>query len=214
MPLFFFNFSYCINELITALSPGVEKELLIRLQSGDRTAFEQLYYIYSDRIYGSVLKLVKAEDIADELLQDTFVILWEKRHLINPDLSFKSWLYKVARNEVNQFYRKLARDKKLQDYVVATFTEQYSHTEEDIYLKESRDLIDKAIEQLSPQRKEVFTLCKLEGKSYEEAAGILGISSSTVSNHLVKANVAVRQYLFQSKESLAVLIAAILFKGF
>ena len=198
---------------MTAHNSLDEKELLIKLQSGDRVSFERLYNTYSDRIYSKLLKLTKAEDIADELLQDTFVKLWDKRHLINPDLYFKAWLYKVAENELYQFYRKVARDKKLQAHIIDTFTEAYSHTEEDIYLKESRELLNRAIDQLSPQRKEVFNLCKIEGKSYDEAASLLGISPSTVSNHLVKANTSIRKYLFHSKESIALLLAALMVKG-
>ena len=196
-----------------ALNSLVEKELLIRLQSGDRKAFEQLYGIYSVRIYGRLLKLTQSAQLADELLQDTFVILWEKRYQINTELSCKAWLYRVAENEVYQLYRKIARDKKLQDHIVANFTEAYSHIEEDYFLGESRTLLEKAIGQLSPQRREVFTLCKLEGKSYEEAASILGISPNTVSSHLVKATGNIRDYLFRSKESVALIITAIIFKS-
>jgi RNA polymerase sigma-70 factor (family 1) len=196
-----------------ALNSFVEKDLLIKLQSGDRKAFEQLYKFYSDRIYSRLLNLTRVEHLADELLQDTFVILWEKRHQLNAEQSCKAWLYKVAENELMQFYRKVARDKRLQEHIVATFKEAYSHTEEDLYLKESRELLNKAIDQLSPQRKQVFTLCKMEGKSYDEAAGILGISPFTVSNHLVKATSNIRDYLFHSKESLAVILIAIVIKG-
>jgi len=199
--------------MLAALNPSVEKELLIKLKSGDRKAFEQLYTIYSNRIYGRLLKLTQSEHLADELLQDTFIILWEKKHQINTELSCKAWLYKVAENGLFQFYRKLARDKKLQEHIAANFTEAYSHTEEDIYLKESKDLLHKAIDQLSPQRREVFTLCKIEGRSYEEAAAILGISPNTVSAHMVKATSAVRTYLFRSREGAALLLTLILFKG-
>jgi RNA polymerase sigma-70 factor (family 1) len=187
-----------------------EKVLLNRLKAGDRDAFAKLYDRYSDRIYGKLLKLTQADFLADELLQDTFVKLWEKRHLIDSELSIKAWLYKVAENEVYMFYRKLARDKRLQEQLVSVFTEAYSHTEEDIYLKESRALLEKAIEQLSPQRREVFKLCKVEGRSYDETAQLLNISTSTVSNHLVKATQSVRAYIFQSRETVAILMTAYL----
>lgn len=196
--------------MAASISAPNEQELLLRLVAGDRYAFECLYRHYSNRIYGRLLKLTQSEQLADELLQDTFVRLWEKRSTINPELSFKSWLYKVAENEVFLFYRKLARDKRLQEYVVQHFTEAYSHTEEAIYLAESRELLHSAMGELSPQRKEVFTLCKLEGKSYEEAARIMGISPATVSNHLVKAMQVIRQYVFRTKEYSALIAAVFL----
>lgn len=187
-----------------------ERELLIKLGDGEETAFNTLYQQYANKIYSRLLKLTQSEQLADELLQDTFIILWNKRHTINPDLSIKSWLYKVAENEVYQLYRKIARDKKLQDHIVSTFIETYSHTEEGLFYKESQDLLNKAIEQLSPQRKEAFKLCRIEGMSYQEAATQMGVSVSTVSNHLVQATGIVRNYIFQSQERMALLVSILL----
>lgn len=192
--------------MITALNSLVEKELLIKVRSGDKCAFDQLYHIYSPRIYSKILRLTRTKELALELLQDTFVKVWEKRHLINPELSFKSWLYRIAINEVYLFYRKVARDAKLQEDLTASFIDLHVSVEEDYLLKEGRELLNKAINLLPPQRKAVFTLCKLEGRSYEEAAHILNISPNTVSSQLVKATSAIRLYLFRS-EHIAMLIA-------
>lgn len=189
-----------------------ECNLLIKLGAGEETAFNTLYKLYGNRVYNRLLKLTQSEQIADELLQDTFVILWNKRHTINPDLPIKSWLYKVAENEVYQLYRKIARDKKLQEHIVSTFIETYSHTEEGLFYKESEELLNKAMEQLSPQRKEVFKLCRIDGLSYQEAANQMGVSVSTVSNHLVQATNLVRTYIFQSQERMALLISILLFR--
>ncbi len=189
-----------------------ERNLLIKLGAGEETAFNTLYKLYGNRIYNRLLKLTQSEQIADELLQDTFVILWNKRHTINPDLSIKSWLYKVAENEVYQLYRKIARDKKLQEHIVDTFIETYSHTEEGIFYKESQELLSKAMEQLTPQRREAFKLCRIDGMSYQEAASKMGVSVSTVSNHLVQATSVVRDYIFQSNERMVLLFSILLLK--
>ena len=58
-----------------------EKQLLASLKSGDEDAFDRLYQQHRVAIYGNLLKLVKSADIAEELLQDVFVRIWEKRHL-------------------------------------------------------------------------------------------------------------------------------------
>src|SRR5690606_5746448 len=99
-------------------------------------AFEEVYKFYSPRIYKRLLRLTAIEDIATELLQETFITLWEKRESINPDLVFKAWLYKVAENGVYQYYRRVARDQTLQQHILTSFTESYSHTEENLILKE------------------------------------------------------------------------------
>src|SRR5690606_19935899 len=108
-----------------SLQSTKELDLLQRLQNGDQNAFTALYNKYSNRIYNMLLKLTQSQELADELLQDTFIILWNKRTDIDPDQSVKSWLYKVAQNEVYQLYRKITRDRKLQEHVMLTFVESY-----------------------------------------------------------------------------------------
>ncbi len=210
----FSNLRQSSTDQMQILTATDEKELLLRLGAGEETAFNTLYKLYSNKIYNRLLKLTQSEQIADELLQDTFVILWNKRHTINPDLSIKAWLDKVARNEVYHLHRKLAHDKKLQEHILSTFIETYSHTEENIYFKESHELLEKAMQELSPQRKQAFRLCRLEGLSYQEAAEQMGVSVSTVSNHLVQATSIVRSYILRSRERMAILLSILLVKNF
>lgn len=167
--------------------PDSEKEMLLRLRSGDGLALDYFYQRYSFRIYHKLIRLVKIEVIAEELLQDVFVKIWEKRHLIDPQQPFRSYLFAIARNGVVDFYRRLARDKKLEEEVKAISSEGYEHIEEHIFMCETRDLIHQAIEKLPAQQKRIFTLCKLEGKSYKDVGALLGISTSTVNNQLVQA---------------------------
>lgn len=190
-----------------------ENEVLIRLKIGDEPAFGQLYRHYSEMIYGRLLRLLKDSNLADELIQELFLKIWEKRAQINPEQSFKSYLYTIAENLVYDHFRKVARDKKLQEQFRQITTEFYTHTEEDLLNKESREMIDKAVASLPPQRQMAFVLCKIEGKSYEEAAVIMGVSASTVSNHLVKANASIRTYLSKSQDLLPVLFLLALLKG-
>ncbi|HEY8387177.1 MAG TPA: sigma-70 family RNA polymerase sigma factor, partial [Parasegetibacter sp.] len=91
-----------------------EKELLFLLNKGDEQAFEQLYHSYSPRIFGNLVKLLKSEDIAEELLQDVFIKIWQRRSGIDPEQSFRSYLFRIAENSVYDFFRRTARDKLLQ----------------------------------------------------------------------------------------------------
>nr|WP_121269249.1 RNA polymerase sigma-70 factor [Pedobacter schmidteae] len=191
-----------------------EQDTLNQLKAGEELAFGRLYAHYSEMIYGRLLRLLKDQDVADEIIQDLFLKVWEKREYINASQSFKSYLYTIAENLVYDHFRKVARDRKLQEKFRLVTTELYTHTEEDLLNKESREMINKAIETLPPQRKTAFILCKIEGKSYEEAAGIMGVSVSTVSNHLVKANLSIKAYLNRSQDLLPVLFAAALVRFF
>jgi len=90
-----------------------EVQLLIALKSGDRSAFEKIYRGYSPRIFLNILKMVKSAEDAQEILQDVFVKVWEKRELIDPEQSFKSYLFQISRFTVYNFIRKINLDKKL-----------------------------------------------------------------------------------------------------
>lgn len=187
-----------------------EQHLIRLLQQGDHVAFDTLYNTYSGRIYGRILRLTAIESVASDILQETFVTVWEKRQSINVELSFRSWLYRIAENAVYQYYRRLARDSRFQERVLNHFTEMYWHTEEDLIFKESKKILHDAIAKLPEQRRKVFQLCKIEGYSYREAAEILGVSPSTVSNQLVKANAFVKEYIFKSQEMTLVILTAFL----
>jgi len=177
-----------------------EFELLKRLQSGDQLAFEALYQNYSKEIYRKLVKMVKNVTFAEELTQDVFVKIWNKREVIAIDQPFRYYLLTLTNNIVNDFYRKVARDRKLQDEIIAASTELYNPTEDHIYYKESKELMDEAIDSLPPQQKLVFQMCKMEGKSYDEVSKLLGISTSTISNHIVKATKSIKIYFFNQKK--------------
>jgi len=191
-----------------------EQDVLLKLKGGEEAAFAKLYAYYSEMIYARLLRLLKDQDMADEVIQELFLKVWEKRQQINFSQSFKSYLYTVAENLVYDHFRKVARDKKLREKFRLVTTELYTHTEEDLLSKENREMIDKAIGVLSPQRKAAFILCKIEGKSYEEAAAIMGISPSTVSNHLVKASITLRAYIGKSRDVLPALVISALISVF
>jgi len=174
--------------------------LIHQLQHGGEKAFTLLYDKYSKQLYRNILRLVKDEDIAQELLQDLFLKIWENKGNINPDKSFKSYLYKVAENLVYAHFGKIAKDNRLIAKLVISYVDFDTNAEEAIIYQENHDLLKKAITSLSTQRKQVFTLCKLEGKSYEEVSKELGISTSTVRDHIVKANKAVKQYFLLNQD--------------
>ncbi|MFC6099308.1 RNA polymerase sigma factor [Olivibacter domesticus] len=185
-----------------------EKELIDRMKAGDSVAFEKIYDHYSQGVYGKLLKLVKINAIADELLQDIFLKVWENRQILDSNYTLRPWLYRVTENEIYKFYRKVALDIKLQTHILQTFDELYTHTEEEYYLKESHKLLQDAMTNMPPRCREVFELCRLQGKSYEETASLLDISTSTVSNHLVRATAIVRKTLFQSTDMALIVVTA------
>lgn len=171
--------------------------LLEELKQGNESAFNELYHRYSKILLSNIRNLVKNNEIAKELLQNLFLKIWEKRESIDTNKSFRSFLFTIAQNMVYDYFRKVALDKKAMVKLMTTAVEFYSHTEEDLELKESSRMFNDAIETLPPQRKRVYLLSKVEGKSHSEISKILNISISTVNNHMVKANHEIRSYLIR-----------------
>ncbi|MGN6420376.1 MAG: RNA polymerase sigma factor [Pseudobacter sp.] len=172
-----------------------EGELLLRLAKGDEAAFTALYRHYSGPLYINFLRMVKDEAIAEEIIQDLFSRIWLKRETINIEKNFSAYLYRTGYNLVMDFYRKVKRDQVLYDKFRQAATENYSHIEEILHLKDSQALISKALDTLPPQQRKVFELCRIEGHTYKEVAEILGISHHTVKEYFVKANQAIRKYI-------------------
>ncbi|WP_346318427.1 RNA polymerase sigma-70 factor [Chitinophaga sp. YIM B06452] len=183
-----------------------EDILLKKISGGDQDAFHAIYYHYAPRLYGKLLKTLHSEDLASEILQEVFLTIWQKRALIDPSRSFRSYLFKIADNLAIELFRRSNRSQAVMDRLLAASIDHYTHTEEWLEQKEKAGLLHKAIEALPPQRKTVFILCKLEGKSHEEVARMLDISPSTVNNHIVKAMQSLRSYLADHPDAAGMLL--------
>lgn len=167
--------------------PMEEKEMLSDLRLGSQTAFRQIYSLYSGRIYLNIRKMVKSEQDAAELLQEVFIKVWDKRELIDTEQSFRSYLFQIAKYTVYNFIRKNNLEKQIQAYLSLHNTQLYTHVEEQLNEKQDEQWLSQTIEQLPPQRRLIYRLCKIEGKSYAEVSTLLRISTSTINDHIVKA---------------------------
>ncbi len=161
-----------------------EKELLLRLRDGDKNAFSELYIRYKVRITVKLFQLLKIETLVEDTLQELFFRVWDKRETIDPDKSIANYLFRIATNISYDHFRSLAREEK----VLTSKEIQLSSYSTDTYRKELDEALYKLIDELPPQRKRVFLLCKFENKSYEEVSHLLGISVHAVKDHIVKAN--------------------------
>lgn len=191
-----------------------EKSLLLQLKNGDERAFEILYNNYKFRIAGNLFKLLKSDDLVKEITQELFFKIWEVRAHIDQEKSFKSYLFRIAENLVRDYFRKVAKDRRLLAKIVASSSELYLHIEEDMLSKEDAQKLQEAINLMPPQRKMVFTLCKLEGKSYKEVEEIMGINAKTISSHMLQANRFLRTRFRDSSALTISMVLGVLCKGF
>ncbi|MBC7886474.1 MAG: RNA polymerase sigma-70 factor [Ferruginibacter sp.] len=185
---------------MTNFTDNSDEELCMRLPTIEgEAAFSQLYSRYSERIYHNILRMVKDETTAEEILQDIFLQVWQKRNSIQIEKAFSGWLFTISRNRVQDFFRKIKRDEKLYTRLKSVAIEHYTHIEEAIFQKENAKLLKDVIDILPPQRRKVFELCKLDGLSYKEASEKMGVSLSTIMDHMAKARQTIREYIINNK---------------
>ncbi|HJS55548.1 MAG TPA: sigma-70 family RNA polymerase sigma factor [Chitinophagaceae bacterium] len=170
-------------------------DLALRLRKGDISAFNSLYWEYHGAVYANALKLIKDQPIAEDIVQEVFVALWEKRYSIDPKQDITGWLFVVCHHKtIDQLKRKLRH--ALAEKILQAVIEAPQAVEEDI-TEEQIGAIEKAVDQLSPQKRKVFELCKLQRRTYEKAAEELQISKYTVKEYLSDAMMSIKKYIVQ-----------------
>ncbi len=171
------------------------------MQSGCPEAFTSLYMHYSPRLYTNILSMVHDRIIAEELVQELFTRIWQKKESPVLAENFNGYLYRTARNLVHDFFRRLRRDQELLERFSAALAMKSDNSATSVYDFEPISLLNNAIEQLPPQQKKVYKLVKENGFTYKKAAESLGISPLTVKEYLVSANKSIRNYLLRSTGS-------------
>lgn len=190
-----------------------ERDLLLRLREGDFNAFNHFYKIYGKTVFSRLKSLVHEQEITEELHQDTFLKVWEHRASLNTAVPFEAIIMRTAKSIAIDYYRKAIRDDKLKKQLISTATELYHHLDELIDFNETNTAINAAISKLPPQRLKIFTLIKLEGKSYEYAASKFGVSLTTIKDHMAKAMKFLRDEIpREHPEALFLLAAATLLR--
>jgi|SRR5690606_6553389 len=171
-----------------------EIELVSRLKEGEHKAFEEIYHIYKDRLIGNLLNILKSHELVEELVQDLFLNVWNKREEIDLNKSFKSYLFKIAANMAKNTIRRAYYDKRMRSRLLPLEERIYLHIEEGLLSEENKQLLERLLEKLPPKRRAIFTLCKIEGMSYKEVSEQLNISENTVNDHIRKANLVFDQF--------------------
>lgn len=189
-----------------------EYNLLLKLKNGDQVAFRKLMELYKRMLAKRILHILKSPEDTEEVLQELFVRVWVNRHKIDPELPLKAYLFHIGENLIFDAIRKANREKRfLLAYQQTRSPEAYSHIEESLYREENRELLNNLIAQIPEQSRLVFTLCKLEGRSYEEVGKLLSISTATVNSHITKANRLLKSYIKTDSVMIAFLAADYIF---
>ncbi|WP_268224633.1 RNA polymerase sigma-70 factor [Sinomicrobium oceani] len=173
-----------------------EVALVKELTKHSEAAFRRLFEMYSHEVFAYGKSILRYDVYAEEMVQDVFLKIWLNRATLNPELSFRSYIFTITRNLAINFLHRAANDHKLRREIFYGRQEVYNQGEnrmDDAYYKKIELL---AIAKLPPKRRRIFELSRKEGKSYEEISNELGISVSTVKNQMSSALETIRNFLF------------------
>lgn len=171
-------------------SPVKERWLLERLAAGDRQAFDDLYRHYVPAVYRNAFMLVKDREDAEDIVQDTFLALWHKRMTLAGRESVDGWLFVTCHNRcINNLRRRQVHAKALR-----AIGDRTEHSFPASGFDQQWALVEGGVDSLTPRQRQALYLCKLQGKTYEEAAGIMEISRNTVKEYLSIAMDAIRRF--------------------
>ncbi len=174
-----------------------EPEVIAMLKQGSEAALHLIYNRFYDRIFFLAMKFLRSTESAEEIVQDVFMKLWEKREEIDEERPVEAWLYTVTRNRVINQLRKVAREKtcfSVRD-VLPEASDMDKTADRKVLNGEIENLLHKALKQLPEKQREVYRLARLEGYSRNEIAEHLQISALTVKTHMARALLSVRNFL-------------------
>lgn len=172
-----------------------ERELVLRLIDGDEEAFCELYAAYKNRLLNFALKFVKSREFAEDIFQDAFTVVWQTRRFINPEASFPSYLYTITRNRILNQLRDMANEDQLKEQILSQAIDSTDETNNHILLSDLKEIIGRALEQLTPRQREVFKMSRELQMSHKEIAEALGVSVHTVQEHISVSLKVIRSYL-------------------
>jgi len=173
-----------------------ETEHLKKLQEGNVASFKWIYNRYHEKVYGYCLKLLHSELVAEEITEDVFVKVWQKKAIIDPALPISHFLFKLTKDFAWNHLKKEAR--KTRQRVQYDQNRQAEHAptvESKLILQDYLEIAEAAIQQLPQKRQLVFNLRYKNGLESREIARQLNISESTVRVHLSKATQFLKTYL-------------------
>jgi len=161
------------------------KSLFEAIAQGNEQAFKTLFDLYKARAYSVAFKFTKSVYASEEITQDVFIGIWTSRAQLPAVKESEAYIYIIIYNKVSRYLKKESNTARI--LALPIWREYSNETEETVYAHDQQKFIDQAIEQLSPQKKLIYRLNQVQGKSYDEIASTLHLSPHTVKSHVLKA---------------------------
>lgn len=179
------------------------------LKNGDIKAFDDLFNKYSQRLYNFANKYLKSEEEAEDVIQEVFLYIWEKREGLKPEDSFNGYLFTIVHNIIKKRFNKKSRDNAFKDDLIYELLQQENNLDRVIDYKFLLEKVETIINALPPRRRDIFIKRKYYGLSIKQIAEEFGISPNTVENQLAAGQKQILSEL--QKEKLAGILFFMLF---
>lgn len=164
-----------------------DAELVLLIKKGDIKAFNAIYYRYIPKVLSFLKGFYTTDYQSEEIVQEIFVSIWEKRERLDENLSFPAYVFKAARNRIYNSYRAKVKQLAFNDSFHYQADKGRNSTEEYISHKELQEHLDDLINELPPVQKKVFLMSRNNGLTNEEIAQRLNLSRRTVEHHIYRA---------------------------
>ncbi|MBR8537856.1 RNA polymerase sigma factor [Carboxylicivirga sediminis] len=172
-----------------------EEQLINSSKQGNKLAFAQLIDKYTSYLYQLVFRIINNEEESKDILQDTFIVVWQKLSQYDAGKSkFTTWLYTIATRQAISSLRKRKHHIPVDDGVVSKYCEDAYYQ---LANKEVGELILKATKNLSPLQKVVFVLRDVEELEVDEVRQITGLSAKQIKDNLYVARKLIRDRLMK-----------------
>lgn len=175
------------------LKSSNESALLLGIASGDELSYTKLVEKYWQKVLQHALSFVKSYPVAEELTQDIFIQIWEKRNKLSEVSSFENYLFIVSRNLIiSHIRKKLTETDSLKDQKLQ---ELFFKPDEQYEFQELVKILNEGAALLQEPRRSIFLLSRMEGKDTEYISKELGLATRTVRWHLLQALNFLRNHL-------------------
>lgn len=158
-----------------------DPELVRKIKDGDKRAFKTFFDAHHNPLYYFLLKKGVSEQVAEDLIQQAFLYIWEHREQIDVDKSLRSYLFRIAYTRMLNVFRDY---KKFDSNAEVSNLEASDDADDRLNREELNTAIEEAISSMPEKRKHVFKLCFIQKFTYKEAAEILDVSIKTIENHM------------------------------
>jgi RNA polymerase sigma-70 factor (ECF subfamily) len=173
----------------------MEEPLLIRLQKGERQAFEQLYRTYWRSLFDSAYKRLQSREETEEIVQELFAQLWARRESLVITSSLESYLYTALRNQIFSYFRARIVQRNHASYVFHRNDAPSNPVEDQLYYEELAVAYKNSLERLPEKYRTVYQLSRHQNLTYKEISKLLNLPIDTVEKQMSKALQLLRIYL-------------------